>query len=100
MKIAKKKKNPNKIIFTQGDMKIAEKKWEQQLQDMKIQATSDATAYVQAVAFLALMRMGVDIDFIVQLQDGMNKISDRILDDPEYSFENVKEELLEFGIEL
>lgn len=51
----KHKKNPNKIAFTQADMKKAEAKWDKQLQQMKVEATSDATKFVYAVVYSALI---------------------------------------------
>lgn len=96
--MSNKRVNPNKVPLSQADMKKAEKRWNEQLQQIKTEATSDATRFVQAVYILALhRRFNFDSDMVADLIEETERISDRLLE-ADYSFEDIDKELSDFGV--
>jgi len=101
--MSKGKVNPNKMPLTKMDMKLAEKKWQEQLDQMKIEATSNASLFVQAVVYLALCnKLGFGVDELEILRIESERISERIGategKDKNYSLDSVRKDLKKYNV--
>jgi len=101
----KTKKNPNKIILTQADMKKAEARWEQEKQEIYTKSAQRASVWYQAITYLALCNVHhFSEDDLTLLQNEMNRISDKILategKHKNYSIDTVRKELKKYGVEF
>lgn len=83
-------------------MKIAEAKWRAQLEEMKLEATSNATLLVQSVLLCSCKRVkGFTGDDVADVLDEANIIFKKLSDpDDEYTLDSIHKELLEINVEV
>lgn len=97
----KNRKKGRNYVVTSHDLTKVERRWQEELQRMKLDATQDSTRLVQALIYLALLHTHPSWTWqaIAKIQQEADRISDLIADpESDYGWEDVYTELEQKGI--
>ena len=100
-KMIVRKKARKDFMVTSHDLTKVERRWQQELDRMKVDATQDSTRLVQALIYLALLHTHPSWTWqaIAKIQQEADRIADRIADpDNDYGWDDVYLELEGMGV--
>ena len=100
IKIAKKKRQKDYTV-TKHDLNKVERRWQEELSRMKVDATQDSTRLVQALVYLAVLHTHPSWTWkaIASIQQEAERISSLIADPKSgYTWDDIYRELEEKGI--